>query len=167
MHRASHDIDVLNTLMWKIISDFNLQYLQKIFKDLAKQSVIPAKLTTDIEIIPEAPGVYIFYGKNKKLPLYVGKSVSIKQRILSHFQADHTHAKEFALAQKVEHIETIQTAGELSALLLESKLIKKYNPVYNRRLRRKKQLVGFIMGSQKEHEHNYNEQKNNHQNNDK
>ena len=52
------------------------------------------------------------------------------------------------MAQQVERVEFIATAGELSALILESNLIKQYSPVFNRKLRRKKTMVSFTL-----HEH--------------
>jgi DNA polymerase III subunit epsilon len=85
----------------------------------------------------------VFYGDKNSLPLYIGKSINLKQRVLSHFSGDYMHAKEFALSQQVARVEIIPSAGELSALLLESQMIKKLMPVYNRKLRRKKTIVGF------------------------
>lgn len=108
-----------------------------------KKSSIPSRLETDISTLPETVGVYLFYGEMNDLPLYIGKSISLRKRILSHFQADHTDSREFALAQQTRRIECIPTAGELGALLLESELVKKHMPLYNRRLRRKKIITGF------------------------
>jgi excinuclease UvrABC nuclease subunit len=49
----------------------------------------------------------LFYGKND-LPLYVVKSTHIKQRVLSHFSADHRHNKEISLSQQLHRIEYIE-----------------------------------------------------------
>lgn len=89
--------------------------------------------------IPDCPGVYLFYGDGQ-LPIYIGKSVKLRSRILNHFSSDHASSKEMQIAQEVKHIEWIETAGELGALLLESKLIKDRQPIYNRMLRRNRQL---------------------------
>jgi DNA polymerase III subunit epsilon len=88
-----------------------------------------------VDKIPDSPGVYLFFGETD-LPIYIGKSVKLRSRILNHFSSDHASSKEMQIAQEVKHIEYIQTAGELSALLLESKLIKERQPSYNRMLRR-------------------------------
>ncbi|WP_419420030.1 exonuclease domain-containing protein [Legionella sp. D16C41] len=141
MHRAEKDVNLLQKIISRLADDFSLVELLNQAKKIYKQPSIPSTLVTDCNILPETPGVYIFYGNEKSLPLYIGKSVSIRQRVLSHFQADHSNAKEFTLSQQVKYIETIPTAGELSALILESTLIKEKMPVYNRRLRRKKNLV--------------------------
>ena len=55
------------------------------------------------------PGVYIFYAKDGTV-LYVGKSRSIRQRVLSHFSGEYTQ-KEHAIARDVSRIEARVTAG--------------------------------------------------------
>jgi DNA polymerase III subunit epsilon len=76
-----------------------------------------------------------------QIPLYVGKSVNIRNRVLSHFSSDISSATEMHIAQQVKRIETIPTAGELGALLLESELIKKLLPIYNKKSRIKHELI--------------------------
>lgn len=142
-HRAEGDVNTLHALLNKAFADFSLERVFLIAKSIYKTPSIPATLKTTIDSLPDSPGVYLFYGAHSDLPLYIGKSIHVRQRVFSHFQADFTHPKEFTLAQQVERIEVIPTAGELSALLLESALIKEKMPLYNRRLRRKKRVVGF------------------------
>lgn len=142
-HRAQGDVDTLFQLLSRAASDFTQTHVLDIAKFIHQKSSIPSKLTTDIHAFPNTPGVYLFYTNKSSIPLYVGKSVTLRQRILSHFQGDYTHAKEFTMAQLVERVEIIPTAGELSALLLESELIKEKMPIYNRKLRRKTQIAGF------------------------
>ena len=89
-----------------------------------------------------SPGVYLFYGEND-LPLYIGKSVNIRARVLSHFSRDHASNKEMRISQEIKHIEWITTAGEFSALLLESQLVKERQPLHNRRLRNERQLCSW------------------------
>jgi DNA polymerase-3 subunit epsilon len=143
MHRAQGDVQTLYELINKVFIACTPTTVLAVAKKIHQKSSIPSKLATDIHAFPETAGVYLFYGSNASIPLYIGKSVSLRQRILSHFQGDYAHAKEFTLAQQVERIEIIPTAGELSALLLESELIKEKMPVYNRKLRRKTQIAGF------------------------
>ncbi|GGI92167.1 3'-5' exonuclease family protein [Legionella impletisoli] len=142
-HRAKEDVFALYLMLQAIKAECSLSMVLEQANILHKKPCIPAHLKTNIHSLSKTPGVYLFYGRDKTLPLYIGKSVSLRQRVLSHFQADHSHAKEFAMAQQVETIEVIETSGELSALLLESSLIKKKNPIYNRRLRRKTLIVRF------------------------
>ena len=68
-----------------------------------------------VDELPDTPGVYLFYGENE-LPLYVGKAKDLRKRVLSHFSADHSSAKEMALSQQVKRIDWIETAGEIGAL---------------------------------------------------
>ena len=66
--------------------------------------------------------------------------MNVRTRVLSHFQAASKVAKEMRILTEICRVEWIETAGELGALLLESRLIKEKQPVYNRRLRREKTL---------------------------
>lgn len=87
-------------------------------------------------MLPEVPGVYIFRGAGQ-LPLYIGKSIHIRQRVLSHLK-DSSNRR---MLSQTTHFEWTPTAGEIGALLLESRLIKTMNPLYNIRLRRSKALT--------------------------
>src|SRR5438874_1251259 len=69
------------------------------------------------------------------------KSVNIRNRVLSHFSSDIASPTEMNIAQQIKHIETIPTAGELGALLLESQLIKELLPIYNKKSRIKHELI--------------------------
>lgn len=100
---------------------------------LKTQSLPPHLDLNELEAIDNVPGIYIFKDETRQ-PLYVGKSVTLKKRVLSHFQS--TSPKEVKVSQQVHHVETIPTGSELAALLLESKLIKELKPLYNRMLRR-------------------------------
>jgi len=100
---------------------------------LKSQSLPPNLDLNELETIENVPGVYIFKDETHQ-PVYVGKSVTLKKRVVSHFQS--TSPKELKISQNVHHVETIPTGSELAALLLESKLIKELQPLYNRMLRR-------------------------------
>lgn len=99
-----------------------------------KTQYLPAHLdSTELEAIGNEPGVYVFEDELRR-PLYVGKSVTLKKRILSHFQ-DKSN-KETKISQGVHHVRVIPTGSELAALVLESKMVKELNPLFNRQLRR-------------------------------
>lgn len=100
-----------------------------------KTQSLPAHLDNDqVEGIPNVPGVYIFKDEHHQ-PIYVGKSVTLKKRVQSHFQS--TAPGEVKMSQFVHHIETIPTTSEFTALILESRLVKELMPQFNRQLRRK------------------------------
>lgn len=91
-----------------------------------------------LEELPRTSGVYFFWGSST-LPLYIGKSVDIRSRVLSHIRAED----EAEMMAQTKRIEFIETAGEIGALLLEAHLIKKHFPLYNIRLRRQKTLCSI------------------------
>lgn len=88
-----------------------------------------------IKALPRGCGVYIFKGEGT-LPLYVGKSVDIRSRVMSHLRA----VDEANMVAQTRWIDYIETSGEIGALLLESRLIKDLSPLYNQRLRRTRTL---------------------------
>jgi len=80
----------------------------------------PDHLRSDAEALPAAPGIYIFHGDNPQLPLYIGKSVNLRARVLSHLRT----RGEARMLRQARHISYQRTAGEVGALLLEAQLIK-------------------------------------------
>ncbi len=103
----------------------------------------PAHLLPLIEDLPSAPGVYVFHGEEGDLPLYIGKSVNLRSRVLSHLR----NADEARMLRQTRRISHIRTAGEIGALLLEAQLIKQQQPVFNQKLRRNRQLCSLRLRS--------------------
>lgn len=139
-HRAMGDVEVV--LQWLQIAGAELgaTAVQQAAQSLLQGSAaLPPQLETDVSTIPDLPGVYLFYGEGL-LPLYIGKSVTLRTRVMAHFQAATKVAKEMRILTEIRRVEWIETAGELGALLLESRLIKEKQPVYNRKLRREAAL---------------------------
>ena len=87
-----------------------------------------------IDELPEKTGVYYFYDENKNL-IYVGKSKSIRSRIMQHLNNNITK-KSIEMKSKITDISYEITGSELVALLLESAEIKKHKPLFNRSQRR-------------------------------
>lgn len=140
-HRALADADAIWQLYQIMLSEFDLDTIEKVVKRQLKHPSLPSSLGSNITSkLPTGPGVYIFEDTQRQ-PLYVGKSVNIKARVLSHFADYHSSTIELKISQQIKHIRTIPTAGELSALLLESKLVKDLQPLYNRQLRRKQSVT--------------------------
>lgn len=81
--------------------------------------------------IPRTPGVYI-YRNAEGIIIYIGKAVDLSRRVKQYFQRDDAvGAKTPQLVSEIATIETIQTASEFDALLLEAKLIREHQPKYN------------------------------------
>ncbi|MCT4704109.1 excinuclease Cho [Enterobacteriaceae bacterium H20N1] len=105
----------------------------------------PDHLRPWLEDLPKASGVYVFHGESDVMPLYIGKSVNIRSRVMSHFRTPD----EAALLRQSRRITFIRTAGELGALLLEAQMIKEQQPLFNKRLRRNRQLCSLQFESDK------------------
>lgn len=87
-------------------------------------------LKKQINELPQEPGIYKFFDSGSNL-LYVGKSLSIKKRVLSYFANKNLGAKTNELVEKISSIGYIKVLSEFEALLLESDLIRQYKPYYN------------------------------------
>jgi DNA polymerase-3 subunit epsilon len=142
-HRALGDAKVLWLLAQKWSTELGTGPLRAAVDTLLKSQSVPAGLPDlAFDNIPEAPGVYFFHGDNDVV-LYIGKSINLRARVMSHFSGDHRVNKDMQIARQIKRIDWKQTAGELGALLLESKLVKQLTPVHNRQLRRNSQLCAW------------------------
>jgi DNA polymerase-3 subunit epsilon len=110
-------------------------FLSAVAKQI-KTPTLPPHLGQDaLSGITNTPGVYIFEDEHGQ-PLYVGKSVNLRNRVLSHFRQDIHESKEMKLSTTLHSVRVIETPNELQALLLESSLVKELQPLHNRQLRR-------------------------------
>ncbi|MFS8131249.1 MAG: exonuclease domain-containing protein [Candidatus Dojkabacteria bacterium] len=140
-HRADFDTEVIKTFFYKAYGEFGQESFETAFKKSVKQAAIPEKmLGRDFTKIPDTPGVYIFLDKDG-FPLYIGKSIHLRTRVMDHLYNDTSYHKDQQINQQMTDIKIIPTAGEIGALLRESALIKKYQPVYNRMLKRNESMV--------------------------
>ena len=123
--------------------------LQDAVRQLSQLPALPAHIERAVvDEIPESPGVYLFYGENDT-PLYVGKSVTMRSRVLQHFSGDLHSAREAQIARGIRRIEWRRCCGELGALLREAQLVKELLPAFNRQLRDANGLCGFSFDSKK------------------
>lgn len=85
----------------------------------------------ELKKLPAKPGVYLMHDEKDEI-IYVGKAISLKNRVRQYFQSSRN--KGVKIEQMVTHIrrfEYIVTDSELEALVLECNLIKEYRPKYN------------------------------------
>ena len=88
-----------------------------------------------LKTLPASPGVYIMKDNFGNV-IYVGKAVSLKNRVRQYFQSSKNHSdKVRSMVKNIFSFEYIMTDSELEALILECNLIKKYKPKYNILLR--------------------------------
>ncbi len=140
-HRAMGDARATYVFLRFVEHRTEPERLKEVVNKLLKTSVVPSNVDQrEIEALQETSGVYLFYGKDGEL-LYVGKSVNVKERVRSHFANDHSSSRAMKMCQQVHKVQARTTAGELGALLLESKLIKELHPVYNIASRRHRDIV--------------------------
>lgn len=92
--------------------------------------MIRQKLIKVIRKIPLDTGVYIFKDQKGQF-LYIGKASCLKRRIQSYFRDSSLDSRLEAMIKQIDKIDYFLCRNEIEALILESKLIKKYKPKYN------------------------------------
>lgn len=134
-HRALGDAKVVWDFYRHLLETQPMEKLVEVVGELSRRPTLPPRLAKKyMDKLPEAPGVYVFYDKGTT-PLYIGKSINVRDRVLSHFSSDYTSAHKLELVSLIESIDVHPTGGDLSAQLLESEMIKSYQPLFNRQLR--------------------------------
>jgi excinuclease ABC subunit C len=106
-----------------------------------------SNLISKIKNFPEKPGVYLMKDTSGNI-LYIGKAGNLKRRVLSYFQK----AKDLRIEKLLSEVKTIDykiTDSALEALILESNLIKKYNPKYNIKEKDDKSFLYILITSEK------------------
>ena len=142
-HRALGDAQLIYQFWQQCLALFGEARLKSEIESLLGSPSLPAHIDPElIQELPNKPGVYLFYAENKQV-LYIGKSVDLRARVMGHFHSALTNRKEMKLSLQVRDIDWIETAGELGALLLESRLIKERLPSFNIKLRRSKDLCAW------------------------
>ncbi|MEN8194538.1 MAG: exonuclease domain-containing protein, partial [Bacteroidota bacterium] len=144
VHRALGDSNVTAKLLIKMLTqleeDYNITKLEEL---LSYQSATPIKsgyriikkkMSSDYASLPSSSGVYLF--KNSKgEAIYIGKAKVLKQRVANYFSSSAVK-KSKKIVRRSSKIEYIKTNSELSALILESELIKELNPPLNTLLKK-------------------------------
>lgn len=95
-----------------------------------------------LDALPSKPGIYIFRDEQDR-PLYIGKSVNLRSRVLAHLRTP----EEARMLQQSRYVEFRRTAGDIGALLLESRLIKDLQPLHNKKLRRTREMCTLRLTS--------------------
>jgi DNA polymerase-3 subunit epsilon len=145
-HRAGPDAEATLTLLQHLIETATSRGIdslasllriqqQPVTHKRRKGRVEEAQVTS----LPTGPGVYLLKDLHGQV-VYVGKSINVRQRVRTHLRPSGTaHGPaQPRLRRRLPHIadvEAIETSSELEALLLESKLVKRYLPEANSLLR--------------------------------
>ena len=89
----------------------------------------------ELKKLPAKPGVYLMHDEKDQI-IYVGKAISLKNRVRQYFQKSRNLGiKKEQMVEQIERFEYIVTDSELEALVLESNLIKEHKPKYNTMLK--------------------------------
>ena len=92
-------------------------------------------LEDELKKLPAKPGVYIMHDNTDTI-IYVGKAVSLKNRVRQYFQSSRNHSSKIKkMVSHIAYFEYIITDSELEALVLECNLIKEHRPKYNTMLK--------------------------------
>ncbi len=134
-HRALGDARVLGDFWTLLQREVGSEKLATATQVVLGAQRLPAYLAPELaDELPEGPGVYRFFGADGVL-LYIGKSHSLRTRVLGHFTGENSDAKEQKKARLVRHIDWVETAGDLGAQLTEAQWIKAQKPLFNKRLK--------------------------------
>ncbi len=107
----------------------------KIYNDLNKPAALK-RININLRELPTNPGVYFMKSRSGEI-IYIGKAKNLRERVTSYFRHNsEVTGKIRKLLSSVRHLEYEITKSELSALILESKLIKKHKPRFNTAIKR-------------------------------
>ncbi|MCP3706466.1 exonuclease domain-containing protein [Paraburkholderia sp. CNPSo 3274] len=131
-HRALADADLLWQFWQRLPALVPGEALASQIERTTRRHVLAGDITDDlIDTAPAGHGVYAFYGEND-VPLYVGRSVRVRQRVRAHLSGERRSSREQRMAQQVRRVEWRATGGELGALLVEAQWIATLKPSFNR-----------------------------------
>lgn len=89
----------------------------------------------ELKKLPGQPGVYLMHDDKDDI-IYVGKAVSLKNRVRQYFQTSRNHSSKIEqMVSRIKRFEYIVTDSEMEALILECNLIKEHQPRYNTMLK--------------------------------
>lgn len=131
-HRALADADLIWQFWQRLHGLVPLEQLRDQIERTTRRYRLAGDITEDLlDTAPAGCGVYAFYGEADS-PLYVGRSVRVRQRLRSHLTGERRSSKDIRLAQQVRRVEWRATGGELGAMLAEAQWIARLRPGHNR-----------------------------------
>ena len=131
-HRALADAD----LLWQFWQHLHRTQSADVLRGHIDSNTRRFRLAGDIdedtiEQMPAGCGTYTFFGDDD-VPLYVGRSVRVRQRVRAHLSGVKRTAKDQRLALLVRRVEWTATGGEIGAMLAEGREIARLKPAHNR-----------------------------------
>ena len=135
-HRAGGDADATAILLGMLIAQDEAGLITDNLKKTSKEQTLPPNLhRSEIDKLPNTPGVYYFKNEKGKV-VYVGKAKQLKKRVCTHFSGNNSSQQRQNFLKSIYNID-FQTCGtELMAFILEAAEIKKLWPENNRAMKR-------------------------------
>lgn len=135
-HRAGGDADATAILLSLLLQWDDEGIIDAMIKKTSQDQRLPPNLPPeDFDNLPEKPGVYYFYSREKKV-IYVGKAKNLKKRVAQHFSGHKITPQRQNFLRDIYAITYEICASEFMALLLECCEIKKLWPIHNRALKK-------------------------------
>lgn len=141
-HRAFGDALATTHLFLRLLSEGSMLNLFGDVDSLLSLQFQPIKNIVKVNVretiaekiskLPQKPGVYIFKNKKDQI-VYIGKAKNLRSRVLSYFRNEDARVRR--IIRSSHYLDFIETASELSALLIEAELIKKHKPRHNKALK--------------------------------
>jgi DNA polymerase-3 subunit epsilon len=130
-HRAKGDATATAELFTMLLRADDKNHIAQMLKKGSREAYLPIHLpVTDINKLPDQPGVYYFHDQKQKV-IYVGKAKNLQKRVTSHFSNNSSSRKKQELIRKVHRISFNLCGTEFTASVMESLEIKKLWPQYN------------------------------------
>ncbi|MGN6087378.1 exonuclease domain-containing protein [Trinickia sp.] len=134
-HRALADADLLWQFWQRLHAAWAPDVLRTYIDRTVRRYRIAGDITEDmLDTAPAGHGVYALFDASDT-PLYVGRSVRLRQRVRAHLTGERRSARELRIADQVRRVEWLATGGELGALLTEAQWIARMRPLHNRQPR--------------------------------
>ncbi len=107
-------------------------------------------IQTKIDVLPDVPGIYKFLNDKGDI-LYIGKAINLKKRVSSYFHTDlQDRPRILQMIPYIKDIQIVETNNEIEALILESALVKKYQPLFNTDLKDDKSYAWIYIDTKSE-----------------
>lgn len=134
-HRALADADLLWQFWQRLHGVWAPEILRAQIERTVRRYRIAGDITEDvIDAAPAGHGVYAFFDASDA-PLYVARSVRLRQRVRTHLTGERRSARELRIGEQVRRVKWLATGGELGALLTEAQWLAALRPLHNRQPR--------------------------------
>lgn len=135
-HRAGGDAAATAILLGMLLEKDVEGLVQETLKRSSREQVLPPHLSrTEIDKLPDTPGVYYFKNEKGKV-VYVGKAKQLKKRVCTHFSGNNSSQQRQNFLKSIHSIDFQPCGTELMALILEASEIKRLWPENNRAMKR-------------------------------